>query len=695
MPAGFYIDGQITYRPVVSVVSEFAAQAGLGPATKTLAVIGEFPFLEAGVPYFYTSETALLAASPNNSTVSDLARLIFRPSTVAPFNASPGLVVLMNVTPNTAAAGAILDPLGAETLRVTSSVWGPAGNLITTTVTPRVGFSGYDVKVTSNGLSDTFVVEEFSNVLTMAYAHPNNGDAMVAPKTARGFDDTIDGTGTLTAGKASGAANISITFSRTLTQDSAGADDTHTSWIPDGPVEGLLTVSVPGGDALAAGTELLVDFWGYNSAGVAATDTVTFTAAEVAGGVAVSKTTLVNWSSVTKVSVYSDAGAGDWTGDLTIAGTSMLVGPARGQDTVAQAIGFLNGLKGFSADTEAFSPTKIPVAQLDPVMADVFPAEFDANRWAFYDSFNANTTLASVEYVGDYALAPDFSSEVSFSLAGGTQGSVAGSDWVDALKALRVVPITALVPYSTSTDVILACKDHVVFMWGKGQSECQLVAAAPSGSTLSALRTLRRQLNDFRCTLLCDAVRVRRSDGSTSGYSDVFWGVMFGALQCATTIIGQPLGGARPDIVGFTRHADLAGVEGAEELLRNCITPLLDDGNGIHVVRWVTTHSEDNDFTRTEGSAVESLAVSNIGVRNAVRKYLNQRAVGGVAAAIKADIAAELEQQQKSETIRTWTPQSLVVEETTASFNGRYEVGPILPVLNIAITSVAFSFPRA
>ena len=56
---------------------------------------------------------------------------------------------------------------------------------------------------------------------------------------------------------------------------------------------------------------------------------------------------------------------------------------------------------------------------------------------------------------------------------------------------------------------------------------------------------------------------------------------------------------------------------------------------------------------------------------------------------------AELEQQQKSETIRTWTPQSLVVEETTVSFNGRYEVGPILPVLNIAITSVAFSFPPA
>lgn len=699
MPQGYYVDGQLTYRPVVSVTTEFADRSGLSPSTKALAVVGEFPFLEPFVPYAFTSLSAFLSAAPNNTQLKELANIIYTPSLAAPFNASPALVFLVNSRPSTQAFTMLEDSGGADTVKLTSNVWGLGGNLAAVTVTPRVTLGGYDVTVSSNGHTDSFIVDAFDDVLTVDYSHPNNGDVMIAPKTARGFDDTIDGDGTLTAAKASGAANITFTFSRTITVDAAGADDTHTSWIPDGPVQGTVAVTVPGGDDLTTGPNLNVKFTGYNHLGVPTTETVTFSKAEVEGMSPVTESTTTNWSQVTKVSVYSDAGAGDWAdggsgGELTFAGTCTVVGAEYGQTSVADAITYLNQLKGFVADTAAFNPTSVPLAQLDPNASDPLPAAFDANRWAFVTNFNNNATYVTASYEGDYAAPPDFSAEVVATLGGGTQSTADTSSWQSAIDALKTAPATVVFPYTTDSAIQVLAQAHVSFMWGKGQRERQLVVVPPANSTFTTIKTLRKQM-DFKTTVLADAVRVVQWDGSTSDYSAVYWGLMFASLQCATSEIGQPLGGAKPRVTAFTRHPTLAGNDGAEELLRNSVTPLDDTGDGIHVVRWVTAHSQNNDPTRTEGSAVESLAFSNIAVREAVRPYLNTKAIPGLKGSIKASIEASLAVQASSYRIRTWFPKTLVVEELPTAFVAKYDVAPILPTNNIAVTSNAVAFPRA
>lgn len=694
MPQGYYVDGQLTYRPVVSVTTEFADRSGLSPATKALAVIGEFPFLEPYVPYGFTSQGAFLGAAPNNTQLRELANIIYSPSLQAPFNASPALVFLVNARPSTQAFAIAQGADLLDTVKLTSAVWGASGNLAAVTVTPRVPLGGYDVVVSSNGHTDSFVIDAFDDVLSFSYAHPNNGDVMLAPKTARGFDDTIDGTGTLTASKAAGASDITTVFARTITSDTAGADDTHVSWIPDGPVRGPLTITVPGGDLLTTGPELKFKVTGFNELGVATSETVSFTKAEVEGVGPVSGVTTTSWSAITKVSAYSDDGAGDWTGDVTLVGFGVSVGPTYGQTSVADAISYLNQLKGFTADTSAFNPTAVPIAQLDPNVGDVLPASFDANRWAFVTGFNSNATYVTAEYVGDYQAPPDFSSEVVLTLGGGTQTAADTNSWSSAIDALKVAPATVVFPYTTDSAIQVLCQAHVSFMWGKGQRERQLVVVPPVNSTFTTIKTLRKQM-DFKSTVLADAVRVVQWDGSTSEYSATYWGLMFAALQCATVEIGQPLGGAKPRVVAFTRHPTLAGNDGAEELLRNSITPLDDTGDGIHVVRWVTAHSQNNDPTRTEGSAVESLAFSNISVREAVKPYLNTKALPGMVGSIKATIEATLAAQAASYRIRTWFPKTLIVEERPTAFVARYDVAPILPTNNIAITSNAVAFPRS
>jgi hypothetical protein len=170
---------------------------------------------------------------------------------------------------------------------------------------------------------------------------------------------------------------------------------------------------------------------------------------------------------------------------------------------------------------------------------------------------------------------------------------------------------------------------------------------------------------------------------------------MFASMQCANPEIGLPMGGGRPRALAFNGHSSIMGTEAADTLLENCMTPLEDLGDGIKIVRWVTTYSEDNDLVRTEGSSVEAIGFSNIGVRTAVKPFLNTKATPAVAPAIRSAIAAELADQVYRGVLRSWQADSLVVEETSTSFLARYTISPVLPVNHIAVTSVAIAFPIA
>jgi hypothetical protein len=146
-------------------------------------------------------------------------------------------------------------------------------------------------------------------------------------------------------------------------------------------------------------------------------------------------------------------------------------------------------------------------------------------------------------------------------------------------------------------------------------------------------------------------------------------------------------------VLAFSGDASIMGTDGADTLLANSMTPLEDMGDGIRVVRWVTTYSEDNDPVRTEGSAVEALAFSNIAVRLAVRPFLNTKATPAVAPAIRSTIASEVSSHVYRGILRSWQPDSLVVQETDSAYIARYTISPVLPVNYIAITSVAIAFP--
>jgi hypothetical protein len=690
MPAGFFVDGKLTYRPLVSVVTEFAGQTGLGPATKALAVTGEFPFLQVGVPYVFLSQDAFVSAVPANNTMRELASMIYSPSTVAPFAGSPAAVILMNVTPCTQAIGYIkaADVIN-NSIKLSPKVWGLQSNSTSVIVTD-VALADYLVTISTRGASEQFKVSKGTGTLKLAYAHPTTD---LVANTAYGYHDAGAGSGSLDLGVnvAPNVGEIALTFSRTLPHTVLKTAADGKSWIPNGPVNGALTIAKPAVAQTITDAKLDIYIKGTDANGLPVEEYVYFTKAQIEDAAAVTLTTDI-MSSVDYVSLV---GAG-WVGNLTISGGVVKVGAAHGQDTVAEAVSRFNEILGLTATTDSFRPGSIQVADLDPYATNWNNStvrSVSASKFLLLEAFNLYASLVTAESLAGSGV--DLSANFSVTFSGGTESAVSATEWEAGFAALRTAPVTVLFPYSTEDGVHRAAFAHAKYMWGKGQREMQLVISPPNDMPLATLNTLRRGYSDFRVTVLPHKVRFTKWNGGVSDFQTKYLGLIFSAMQCANAEIGLPLGGSRPNVLAFSGHPSTLGEDGADNLIANCLTPLEDRGDGIRIVRWVTTFSESNDPVRTEGSAVECLAFSNIGVRTALRPLLNQKASPDMVTRIRIAVETELGRQLAAGQLRTWVRSSLQVQETASSYIVKYQVAPVLPVNNIAVTSVAIAFPLA
>lgn len=695
MPAGFFVDGKLTYRPLVSVITEFAGRSGLGPANKVLAVVGEFPFLEKDVPYLFTSQTSFLSSVPVNNTMRELANIIYNPSTVAPFAGSPAGVILLNVKPNTRATGYLqheLESVLYNNVLISANVWGLAGNSTAVSITERDDGSNA-ILVSNGGVTESFNSPSGEGTFRVGYDYT----PPVGATSAYGF--IVGADSVLELVKESGEKQAQILFATVIDDSWEVANATETSWVPDAPITGTVTVQPTAGSSVNG--SLTVNVVGYDSTGAAATFSHTFTEVAIEAGSPIAVVSDVVFSRVTRVAIFPPAsgGATSWSGSFNFSGKVVDIGPDLGHETVSQAIQYVNSLKGFTAWTESFKAATTPFEELDPRAAveidvpAVSVAKLNAERWNLIKSFQSYSKLVTVEDLTPRGHVPVL--PTSLVLLGGSESATSPASWLSGFSALMTSPVTVLFPYTNNHDVHVAALDHVKLMWGKGQRECQLVVAPTPNSTLTELNEKRRDLQDFRVTMLPHSIRIAQWNGTTSAYSTLYTGLMFASMQCANPEIGLPMGGGSPRALAFNGHSSIMGTDAADTLLENCMTPLEDLGDGIKIVRWVTTYSEDNDLVRTEGSSVEAIGFSNIGVRNAVKPFLNTKATPAVAPAIRSAIAAELADQVYRGVLRSWQADSLVVEETSTSFLARYTISPVLPVNHIAVTSVAIAFPIA
>lgn len=171
MSKGAVFNGQITYKPGVYVENIFQTLVGRPAGSGTLAVVGDFPFLEGKQAYYAQSLTQLRAIAPMAEELLRVAGIIYSCADDPDVRGVPAGVYLISPTDTTQPTVNI-----ESSIQVDSKIWGSLGNLTTIEVTPDAITGGYTVVVANSGFTEEIRVPNADGVLTLAYTVPTPDD---------------------------------------------------------------------------------------------------------------------------------------------------------------------------------------------------------------------------------------------------------------------------------------------------------------------------------------------------------------------------------------------------------------------------------------------------------------------------------------------------------------------------------------
>lgn len=685
MAGGIVINGRFVARPGVYSTVEYLTIPGAPTQGGTLAVVGDFPFLQQNTPYVSTSERAFKRIAPSNPTLLRMANIIYAPLRDAAFAAAPAAVYLISPTATTQAFGTLLDSLGADSIKVASKIWGSQGNQTRFRIVPNAAVGGWDVVVANNGVQENIRVPAEPSPATISYAYPVDAPSPppATPHTSEGFGEWLSDTGSAVSAEVS-ASGIDITFTKVLLDDCVSDDAAHVSWEPNGPINGTLSVEVPAGAVLSTG-DLTVRVTGVNeTTGLADTEDLLFSVAECLAGD--TKVTTKSWTSVSAVNAFTDAAA-TFVGTLEISGANFpTLNEANGQTTVAAALQYLAQFtaSGFTTTTSSTRTASILISDLDHDAVGPLPLVLAADTWKIVTTVNASSDLVELTDVG--TLAPSIPVDGTFFfLAGGSQTPVTAPDWGDALEELRWYDIDDLHAFYDPTgtppasDAVLPYfRDHIATMWADGANERILWTGAGDGEAYSTLVARAGIFNSERANVIVDSAYIRQYQGAVELQAP-YWYALMHAAASASLLTVNSLTRASLRVEGVSRNTALYTNEIVNELIRaGLILTSVPPGGNPRIEREVTTWTTDTNPAQTEVICTRSVRDSIKDMRAGLDVFLTPTADSGVlsAGAVKTFVEARLEQQKSAYNpiITDFVPSSVTVEEV----GDRFEVGYVI-----------------
>jgi hypothetical protein len=686
MAGGIVINGKFVARPGVYANVRYIPIPGAPTQGGVLAVVGEFPFLKQNTPYISTSQRAFESIAVSNPTLMRMSNIIYSPFRQAAFAGSPTQVVLMSPMPTTQAFGMLRDSANADSIRIASRIWGPQGNRTLFRIVPNAAIGGWDVRVTNDGTTENIRVPAEPAPATFSYAYPTPAPspAPATPHTSEGFGVWLSDTGSVTRGEVT-SSGIDFTFSKVLLDECVAdvvADPGHISWLPNGPVTGVL--SVTGAGALSGGLLTAIISGIDEATGLPDTDTITFSVAECLAVTA--KPTTVTWASVSSVACFT-AGGQTLAGSVTIAGANFpTLNAANGQTTVAAAIRFIAqyATAGFISSTSSTRTASILLADLDESTVAPLPLSLSADSWKIVTTVNASSLFVELEDVGP--LAPDVPvNGTFFFLVGGSQSVVTSQDWGDALEELRWYDVDELHAFYDPTgvlpfgDAVLPLFfDHVNTMWGDGANERTLWVGAGENETYSTLVQRSALFNSERVNVVIDSANITQYQGATEQMRPYWYALMHAAAASSIPGVGS-LTRAQLRVNGVSRNASLYSNEMVNELLRaGLIMTSVPPGGFPRVEREVTTWTVDNNVAQTEAICTRSVRESIKDMRAALDVLLSPEASTTiiVLADVQAMVEGRLEAQKASQAplITDYDRQSITIRELADRFDIGYRI---------------------
>ena len=157
MPNGVSIDGQFTNVPGTKGTVVYNQANGISGLTRSLAIVGEFPYLEQSVPAEVFNQPAMQALQPTDINLQRMSQSVYQSSADDRVPGAPSSVILCNCQPNTQAFVNLLDTDGNPSVKLASTAWGSVGNQTLV----QVGLTGatYTIDLARGGVSESWTAE--------------------------------------------------------------------------------------------------------------------------------------------------------------------------------------------------------------------------------------------------------------------------------------------------------------------------------------------------------------------------------------------------------------------------------------------------------------------------------------------------------------------------------------------------------
>lgn len=738
MAGGIVINGRFVARPGIYSNINYITVPGAPTQGTVLAVVGDFPFLQQGVPYKSTSQRDFEALAPQSKLLKQMSGIIYNPLADANLTAAPAEVYLIAPRSNTQASVRVTGTPGSDPedgIVAKAKQWGTMGNSTSLRITANVPRLGWDAVVRNNGAQENIRIPAEAAPLVIDYVNPVSPSAR--PGAGSPADPVVGFSNWLTPAPSPSTDNWSnagylglafsalpapvdslrISFTRQIAPNYATSTE-RVVWQPNGPVVGQLRISgltpaLPAAPTeLSAGASLIVKVKGIDAdTGLEQTDTLTFLPANIG----TTQPTPTSFASVESVSFQLTGAGATLTGaNMQITGTCFAdMNEANGQKFVSDVLRLLQQYsdKGFLASTLSSRATSIKLTDLDMLGEEFFgqlplsslpldPAiTLTANGWKIVTTINAASKLITLERGN--AADPSTAVAAFFGrLAGGTESGVLDAgDWSGALDQLVWYNIDTVAAFYDPTgtpaadDVVLAqFKDHIDRMWADGANERTLWLGAGEDEDLDTLVQRAAVLNSERVNLVVDSAYIQQPDGS-SELMKPYWYALMHAAADASLLAVETLTRARPRVLGVERADGLQSQEDVNELIRGgLILSNTPPGGATRIEREVTTWTADENPARTEAICTRSVRASTKAMRAALDALIQPGAGVLVLADVKSTVRSELERQARSiaPLITGYDERSISIVETA----DRYEVGYVITVrinknfitLNVGVT---------
>jgi len=668
MPSSINISGLRQYRPGIYAVIDASSLGGSGVSTGNIAIIGDFPSVQAKTLYAFSSARALSDWSLGDPDLQLAGKIAFSPSLDDRVAGGAARLFVVNAGTNTRAQAEVPTDweggTGKGTLSIKSRLWGAAGNRMSfdvasggfgSTMTITVKYNGEEEVFRNVGSGDLFTMQYTGAVMTRHHIFYGSNQWSIS----WGFDQIMGAGPTVVAA----AAIAEMQFGETGTLIRFAPSSVN---------------NPPDVDAVIVGTDVF---------GVAQTETVTISAAEVTAET--TRETLKKYASIASIQLTSSTGV---PVPFQIKGDAIF--DPSGYTSVKAITTLWAGFPGWtlvekSPRLSSINPTLIDYTVISDASA-LTDGGLTANALAVVSALKLSAFVEAEINIHEGAIWHTIYNPLFFdagpgnpvALSGGTQASPDTAGYTDALEDVLSADVQIVVPMSSNIDVHKAalqhCKDAMLY----GSERCTWVGM-PANQTLdNAFTHYSAALNSRHAAVVGQQISYSMPDGTTQTLEPMYLALMCAGMQAGTGV-ATPLTRKRPDVLDVLGLWD--PVVDANDAIRQGIVNISFDNLGWRVERSVTTYLTDDNPIYSEVSANESINTSVRMLRARLDIQIGNPVVAATAQKIKGSVELALEAQVREGIIKAW--QNADVLDLGDRFDISYEVAATEPLNFIKVTA--------